>query len=201
MYDLDRIETLELKEKYENFSFRDDMTIGISDPAMPWNQGRLTELVQILERNFPGAGMKVFFHRGIPENQRKNIQRLVRENERISFVDLSGSCKNFTLYNDCFLHIGFRVHAHIYNLSQGNISVLINEDARGNGVNHALGLENIDCGQKESGLRRMNEAQFERILMNYLEYVKESDFLQYRRAYFSMRETYKSMKQFISHMF
>ncbi|MCD7921116.1 MAG: polysaccharide pyruvyl transferase family protein [Clostridiales bacterium] len=199
-YDLDRIENLELKEKYGKYFFRDDMTIGISDPAMPWNQGRLPELVRILERNFPGAALKVFFHRGISESQQKNMQRLAGKNERISYVDLSGSCRDFALYNDCFFHIGFRVHAHIYNLSQGNISVLINEDARGNGVNHALGLENIDCGQKESGLRRMNEAQFERILMNYLEYVKESDFLQYRRAYFSMRETYKSMEQFVSHM-
>ena len=41
------------------------------------------------------------------------------------------------------MHIGFRVHAHIYNLSKRNRTILLEEDGRGAGVNQALGLSNI----------------------------------------------------------
>ena len=57
--------------------------------------------------------------------------------------DISYSRDGFDIYNDCDLHIGFRVHAHIYNLSMRNISILIEEDGRGAGVNEALGLFRI----------------------------------------------------------
>lgn len=36
------------------------------------------------------------------------------------------------------------MHAHIYNLSRENVSILLNEDARGAGVNNALSLKNIN---------------------------------------------------------
>lgn len=196
-YDTDRIENLELKEIYREASVQDDIMIGISDPAMPWNQNRLLELLRILLRSFPKAKLKVFFHRGIPEENRKKMEKLCGGDGQISFQDISGSCEGFSQYDDCFLHIGFRVHAHIYNLSRGNVSILINEDARGNGVNQALGIENIDCGQRKPGFHRMSEARFEQIITDYVRYVTESDYMQYRRAYAGMRETYRRMEDFI----
>ena len=41
------------------------------------------------------------------------------------------------------LHVGMRVHAHIYNLSIRNPSLLLEEDGRGAGVNDALGLARL----------------------------------------------------------
>ena len=42
----------------------------------------------------------------------------------------------------CILDIGY-MHIYIYNLSKRKLSILIEEDSRGSGVNSALGLERI----------------------------------------------------------
>jgi hypothetical protein len=58
---------------------------------------------------------------------------------RCEHVDLSGSSDNLRAYDDCDLHIGYRVHAHIYFMSLRKPSFLLAEDSRGIGVLHALG--------------------------------------------------------------
>lgn len=35
----------------------------------------------------------------------------------VKMIDISKSVDGLRIYDDCDLHIGFRVHAHIYNLS------------------------------------------------------------------------------------
>jgi polysaccharide pyruvyl transferase WcaK-like protein len=78
---------------------------------------------------------------------KSEVQNLVNEladKINFSFVGISGSADGFTIYDDCDMHVGFRVHAHIYNLSIRNYSILISEDERGRGVSQTLGLENID---------------------------------------------------------
>src|SRR5699024_8576119 len=45
----------------------------------------------------------------------------------------------------CDLHIGYRVHAHIYFLSKRLPSILLHEDGRGNGVSEALNSPGIDA--------------------------------------------------------
>ena len=47
------------------------------------------------------------------------------------------------------MHVGYRVHAHIYNLSRRGTSILIEEDARGAGVNDALNLRHICAFKKK----------------------------------------------------
>jgi len=61
----------------------------------------------------------------------------------INYCDISYSHEGMEIYDTCDLHIGFRVHAHIYNLSHRHRSLLIEEDNRGAGVNDALGLPRI----------------------------------------------------------
>lgn len=63
------------------------------------------------------------------------------ERRGVDVRDLSYSCEGFSAYNECDLHVGFRVHAHIYNLSQRIPSVLIEEDGRGWGAVEALGMK------------------------------------------------------------
>lgn len=59
-------------------------------------------------------------------------------------TDISGSADGFLIYDNCDLHVGFRVHAHIYNLSKRNKTLLLNEDFRGFAVNETLGFYQID---------------------------------------------------------
>ena len=200
-YDVTKISDLQLKPKYNEVDIKDtDITIGISDPAMSWNRKRLFELMHLLRENYPNAKLKVFFHRGISAENKKEIELLRQSDERISYVDMSGSCDMFEEYNECFMHIGFRVHAHIYNLSQGNLSVLINEDARGNGVNQALGIEDINCGQRSWKNKFMNEDVFEKVIMDYLQFIVETDYAQYHQAYENMKRTYVKMEQYIKNI-
>lgn len=50
----------------------------------------------------------------------------------INYTDISGSAENLiNYYNQVDLHIGYRVHAHIYMSSVNRLSVLISEDGRG----------------------------------------------------------------------
>lgn len=201
-YDMTKICDLSLSKRYEDASIRDSIAIGISDPALVGNIRYFYELIHIIERNYADAKIKVFYHRGISSKDMQIMELLCKKNANISYVDMSGSCDKFAEYDECFMHIGFRVHAHIYNLSQGNVSVLINEDARGVGVNHALGLENINCllDNTRKYTRKINVREFEMIILDYLRLIEQSNYLQYRRAIFSIRETFKSMETFITHM-
>jgi Polysaccharide pyruvyl transferase len=54
------------------------------------------------------------------------------QREGISFTDISGSAENLiNYYNQVDLHVGYRVHAHIYMSSVNRLSLLISEDGRG----------------------------------------------------------------------
>lgn len=59
-------------------------------------------------------------------------------------VDLSGG-QTFSFYDDCAVHIGYRVHAHIYMLSRRETSFLLYEDGRGAGVDDALRLPGVSA--------------------------------------------------------
>jgi hypothetical protein len=48
------------------------------------------------------------------------------------------------LYHDCDIHIGSRLHAHLYFLSQAKQSYLVRVDERANGFAEALGFELFD---------------------------------------------------------
>ena len=53
--------------------------------------------------------------------------------------DISGSASGFAVYDDVSLHVGYRVHAHLYCLSRSTPSYLVAEDSRGIGVLQTLG--------------------------------------------------------------
>jgi hypothetical protein len=71
----------------------------------------------------------------------RNLQPLLDHlrDQGIPWVDLSADLEKMKrTYAEYDLHVGFRVHAHLYFLSGGKPSVLIAEDGRGRGVLDAL---------------------------------------------------------------
>lgn len=119
---------------------------------------------------------------------------------RQRFPDANIGCaEGFSVYDDCDFHIGFRVHAHIYNLSRGNISILLNEDARGAGVNDALGILNIEMTSKKRIVYGKLAGKYFRdwytILDDYFQYIYDTDFLQYEDASLRIKHYYKVMKK------
>jgi polysaccharide pyruvyl transferase WcaK-like protein len=103
----------------------------------------MKSIIQLLMHRYPKADLRVVFHRDMTSAHKKLTGWL--SNNNIEFHSINGSADGFSIYNSCDLHVGFRVHAHIYNLSLHTRSILISEDARGCGVNQTLGLPVIKC--------------------------------------------------------
>ena len=67
---------------------------------------------------------------------------------KIEFVDISGSAENLIeYYSSCDLHIGYRVHAHIFMNSISKHSILIAEDGRGKALRNVFGGAVVDAFQ------------------------------------------------------
>jgi hypothetical protein len=93
---------------------------------------------------FASADVLVGFHHGIDLNDPvmgAANARIVAQAHELGFecVDLAAKHEKLAIYDDCDIHVGYRVHAHIYFSSLRKPSVLLAEDSRGSGVLHALG--------------------------------------------------------------
>ncbi|GEQ32267.1 hypothetical protein B795N_01490 [Marinilactibacillus psychrotolerans] len=112
------------------------------------------EIMNYLKERFNDSKIIVSFHRGIgevdeftPESDAINTKKLANHASDLGYevVNVSYDTNKLKFYNDCDLHIGYRVHAHIYFLSKRLPSILIHEDGRGNGVTEALNSPGIDA--------------------------------------------------------
>lgn len=115
------------------------------------------DIVQYLKKKFQNARIEYIFHRGTkhdnftPRKAEREIQKVIEKLKtlNIPYHDIAFGCEGFHLYDDCDLHIGYRVHAHIYNMSIRNRSILLEEDSRGAGVNEAMRLWSIKAYEKK----------------------------------------------------
>lgn len=145
-YDLENIDKTELRSKGNRIR-----KIAVSDPAKIYNIEGSIYVVQYLKRRFPHAEIVYVFHRGIicdkytSDKASRELQKISNQLKKLGVYveDISYSVDGFKIYDNCDLHIGYRVHAHIYNLSIRSRSILIEEDGRGSGVNKTLGLPSI----------------------------------------------------------
>lgn len=209
-YDLENVDNLEIR-KNVNYEYK---KICISDPASKINIKNCKLLMKYLKENYDKSKIYFVLHR---KDEKNNYNELIKYAEENSIIvkDITGSADGFEFYDDCDLHIGFRVHAHIYNLSKRNISVLLEEDGRGAGVNEALGLKSIKTYKPYDYFSYKNDyiskiitiiqrrifkinARLNKYIINeiddYLYDLKNSEYYQIKRAYLSMNEYFKNMK-------
>lgn len=172
--------------------------ICISDCGNMANWGLAVELTQFVRRFFGNCEIYFVCHRGFPD-ARLGIEPIMKE-LNVHFMDISGSDEGFKVYDDCDLHIGFRVHAHIYNLSRRNLSILLEEDARGSSLNATLGLPEIKTKylQVENGALQyhINDKiiyQVEDALLN----LAENHYCSMENAYRMMNQYFENMKRHI----
>lgn len=195
-YDLDNLD----KVTYEGPSFKDAKKICISDCGNPSNLNQLAQVL-LLAREFFGKEKDILFvaHKTM-DPEMESIVRDALDQLNIKYVDISGKLDGFKIYDDCDVHIGFRVHAHIYNLSVRNISILIEEDARGAGVNHALGLTHIpvlSAMVSEGKLEYVVNEHISNQLKDCLLDLDSCNYMQMQFAYQRMRGYFENMKQHI----
>lgn len=91
----------------------------------------------------PGARVLVGFHHGVVTDDAATTaanHTLVEASRALGFevADLSADSAKLKVYEDCDLHVGYRVHAHIFFSSLRKPTFLIAEDSRGVGVLQTL---------------------------------------------------------------
>jgi hypothetical protein len=110
--------------------------------------GQTLRVLRMLKREFPKAEIIVSFHRGIKRDQFTGMkssliytaESFYAQLKGMKVVDVSYNLDRINFYSECDLHVGFRVHAHLYFLSKRLPSVLISEDGRGTGMAKTFGL-------------------------------------------------------------
>ena len=107
------------------------------------------KIIEKLRQSFPTSKILVAFHSGIKASLRDKFGKFrsnlnldlekCAKNLHCDTLDASKDIDVLKSYNSIDMHIGYRVHAHIYFLSQRKPSFLISEDSRGSGVLETLG--------------------------------------------------------------
>ncbi len=187
--------------------------IGVSEPARVQNYESYLDLIKYLQSKFPKAKITAVFHRGMSADkytsnkQGKKLEELSKKIGElgVEIRDISYGAEGFTIYDSFDLHIGYRVHAHIYNLSHRRKSILIEEDSRGAGVNNALGLNEIRAYEMKAvsvnnkiikrGLRKFDSgsAYMLREIDDYIERLEENNCEELKNAFERMEFYFEKM--------
>lgn len=144
--------TYDLEFKDTAFSFKDEPeSILVSGPAKA--DKYTLDLIKYIGTRFPKAQKKLALHHGyFPRYNRSGLE-MGRRNAGLAataamngfkIVNLSSDLpKMFEIYDRTDLHIGYRVHGHLYCTSKRIPSFLICEDVRGTGQLTTLGMPAI----------------------------------------------------------
>jgi len=122
--------------------------IAFSTPASPLCFNQAKKIIKKLRNEFPKASITVLFHKGIYFDGDRASKKLTNLNQDLAnfslrkgceILDLSKNLNTLRLYDNSDLHLGYRVHGHLYVLSHRKPSFLIAEDSRGTGALMTLG--------------------------------------------------------------
>lgn len=118
-------------------------------------------LLRWLRRRFPRATINLVFQAGLRSSHSKRGAEFTRWNIALAAqsalvgirtIDASGSERKLReLLAAADLHIGYRVHSHLFCVSQRIASILIAEDTRGEGQNLALSLPQLTSKDSLAG--------------------------------------------------
>ena len=214
-YNLDTLKQSTLRENSAEIR-----SIVISDPARESNFETALSVVQYLREYYPEAKITFLFHRGItpdkftPQSVAESTVKLKKSLQPYcdDILDISYGGTGFSIYDTCDLHVGFRVHAHIYCLSMRNRSILIEEDGRGAGVNQILGIPSLkaysDCIQTNNTIymkvkRKLNLFAYHHVVEDlclYLEILQATGDLYFENAFRSQQNYFRLMGNFISRL-
>lgn len=207
-YDLDYINKT-------NCIVRSITKICVSDNAYEKNTELLIKLLEFLRNCYAKAKILFVIHRDKKSSIKKLENNHFFEKLNIEIKSIADS-DDFSCYDDCSIHVGFRVHAHVYNLSRRNVSVLLNEDMRGYGINTTLGLENIftknslyfptqrkflNILPKDFNIQKPNDYTPVFIqLESILEMIEQGDLSSYEYAFSRMMHYWNNMQNYLHTM-
>lgn len=154
-YDLGHIEKpFEYPEIINKVAF----SLGVSFIHSSSMEKQMKAQILRLKAHFSGQTFEVVFHHALEadkflkthgatatHNKRHNDFANWLASQNIAYVDISGSAENLiNYYSQVDLHVGYRVHAHIFMNSVKKLSILISEDGRAKGSKSVISGMVID---------------------------------------------------------
>lgn len=126
------------------------------------------QLMEKLRETLPDAEIICSFHRGIEADQYTTRNESVKlkekaqkaQNLEMKVIDASYSTQKIDFYKHCDIHIGYRVHAHLYFLRNRIPSLLLHEDGRGAGFSETLRLHGINAFERTPHSERLEQIRF-----------------------------------------
>jgi hypothetical protein len=154
-------------------------SIVVTTPARQDLLFQTISLLDLIKLKYKNAELFLTFHRGILPGlttpPRKGLaytlEAFAGKIKGYTIKDVSGSLNNISFYNNCDLHIGYRVHAHLLFLSNRKPSFLINEDGRGYAFSQSLRFQNFNSYDKNM-LDSLGASMDYEIDNNYLSFKK-----------------------------
>ena len=214
------------KNTYQNKIKKVGFSLGVSFLESKSLELQMKQAIQETVKLFNGADLKVVFHHSTnPEflkthNATKshlfghlNFIKWLNKNG-IGYIDISGSAESLIdFYTDCDIHVGYRVHAHIFMSSISKPSYLIAEDGRGKALSKVIGGVVLDAfySAKENLLGKLfrkvkfsdgfqvNEFLKDE-LMDNLRYELEHGFPMVKTSHKIIAENYKLMENYIENL-
>lgn len=161
-----------------------------------------------------GTNKKFLTTHGSFEKHLNEHQKFINwlDTNALKWVDISGSAeKLINYYSSTCLHIGYRVHAHIFMNSISKPSILIAEDGRGKALRRVFGGVVIDAFSEvksDSLSKVIRKLGFDygfigtehvpHEVIDSLKYQGPSNLAQIKTVRGNINENYKVMKKFIS---
>ena len=185
----------------------------------------MKENILACKDKFTDKEFEVVFHHSLDTKKFTNAYKsssghVIKHNEfaswltknDIKYVDISGSAENLmNYYSNVDLHIGYRVHAHIFMNSNAKQSILISEDGRAKGVKGAIGGIVLDgyLDFKESFFAKVSNRllpfydrftannDLTKELLDDISYENKIDFIRLKNSRKLIDYNYIIMKQFL----
>ncbi|WP_345975096.1 polysaccharide pyruvyl transferase family protein [Sulfurimonas sp. HSL3-7] len=185
----------------------------------------LKESILQCKEYFADETFEVIFHHSLDATKRnqgvsgslfdsqKEFETWLLE-QKITYKDISGSAENLIEhYSTVDLHIGYRVHAHIFMNSISRYSILLNEDGRGKSIKNVIGGITIDAFDNyEDNLlaKKLNQlinydryranTHLPKQLISELDYEKLADFNRFKLSRKNIDSNFKIMQRFLAQL-
>jgi hypothetical protein len=227
-YDLDTLSKSEDQKKEYGDIQKIAFSLGVSFVDSPSMESQMKEVILMLRESFKEKSFEVVFHHSLERDRLlKHGSGSVKHHQKhqgfetwlkkngIAYTDISGSAESLIdYYSKVDLHIGYRVHAHIFMNSINKLSILISEDGRAKAVKDVIGgivLEGHWKFKSDFTSKVLNRLfpLYERYSINQylikdleyiLQYEKSIDFPRIHRTRSNIRLNYNIMKLFLEQL-
>lgn len=223
-YDLDYLGSKPQISKIKKVGF----SLGVSFIESKSMEALMKDNILKIKEYYSDCEFDVLFHHSLDSKEylasdHSKLGRLKKHQEfsywlksqNINFVDISGSAENLiNYYSNVDLHIGYRVHAHIFMNSMSKFSVLISEDGRAKGVKEVIGgivldgYLNFKAGFVHKALNKLTR-HYDRFCSNInltkeiidnIEYENKIGYKRIKNSRKTIDSNYKIMKEFLEQL-